>query len=77
MAKTHFLAWMQSELLPELPSNTLRLLIIWFVISINSITRLHKITSNLGNALNAVNQSYAIQADIIKAVHDMDIMKSG
>ena len=25
--------------------------------------------------MNAVNQSYAIQADIIKAVHDMDIMK--
>lgn len=66
---------MQSELLPELPSNTSE--------ALNSLVRnLNKFnntfaqnTTNLGNALNAVNQSYAIQADIIKAVHDMDIMK--
>ncbi|MBM6963334.1 hypothetical protein H6A37_05735 [Phocaeicola plebeius] len=73
--KNSFLAWMQSELLPELPSNTSE--------ALNSLVRnLNKFnntfaqnTTNLGNALNAVNQSYAIQADIIKAVHDMDIMK--
>jgi len=73
--KNSFLAWMQSELLPELPSNTSE--------ALNNLVRnLNKFnntfaqnTSNLGNALNAVNQSYAIQADIIKSVHDLDIMK--
>ena len=73
--KNSFLAWMQSELLPELPSDTSEALN-------NLVKNLNKFnntfaqnTSNLGNALNAVNQSYAIQADIIKAVHDMDVMK--
>ena len=73
--KNSFLAWMQSELLPELPSDTSEALN-------NLVKNLNRFnytfaqnTSNLGNALNAVNQSYAIQADIIKAVHDMDVMK--
>lgn len=73
--KNSFLAWMQSELLPELPSDTSEALN-------NLVKNLNKFnytfkqnTSNLGNALQAVNQSYAIQADIIKAVHDMDVMK--
>ncbi len=73
--KNSFLAWMQSKLLPELPSDTSEALN-------NLVKNLNKFnntfaqnTSNLGNALNAVNQSYAIQADIIKAVHDMDVMK--
>jgi hypothetical protein len=73
--KNSFLAWMQAELLPELPSDTSQALN-------NLVKNLNKFnntfaqnTSNLGNALNAVNQSYAIQADIIKAVHDMDVMK--
>lgn len=73
--KNSFLAWMQSELLPELPSDTSQALN-------NLVKNLNKFnntfaqsTSSLGNALHAVNQSYAIQADIIKAVHDMDVMK--
>ena len=73
--KNSFLAWMQSELLPELPSDTSQALN-------NLVKNLNKFndtfahnTSNLGNALDAVNQSYAIQADVIKAVHDMDVMK--
>lgn len=73
--KNSFLAWMQSELLPELPSDTSEALN-------NLVKNLNKFnntfaqnTSNLGDALNAVNQSYAIQADIIKAVHKMDVMK--
>lgn len=73
--KNSFLAWMQSELLPELPSDTSQALN-------NLVKNLNKFnntfaqnTSNLGNALEAVNQSYAIQAEIIKAVHDMDVMK--
>lgn len=73
--KNSFLAWMQSELLPELPSDTSQALN-------NLVKNLNKFnntfaqnTSDLGNALNAVNQSYAMQADIIKGVHEMDVMK--
>ena len=59
--KNSFFAWMQSELLPELPSDTSE--------ALNNLVRnLNKFnntfaqnTSNLGNTLNAVNQSYAIQ----------------
>ena len=73
--KNSFLAWMQSELLPELPSDTSQALnnLVKNLNKFNNTFR--KNTSNLGDALNAVNQSYAIQADIIKAVHDMDVMK--
>lgn len=73
--KNSFLAWMQSELLPELPSDTSQALN-------NLVKNLNEFnntfaqnTSNLGDTLNDVNQSYAIQADIIQAVHDMDVMK--
>lgn len=73
--KNSFLAWMQSELLPELPSDISQALNN-LVKNLNKFNKTFKEnTSNLGNALNAVNQSYAIQADIIKAVHDMDVMK--
>lgn len=73
--KNSFFAWMQSELLPELPSDTSQALNN-LVKNLNKFNNTFKEnTSNLGNALNAVNQSYAIQADIIKAVHDMDVMK--
>lgn len=73
--KNSFLAWMQSELLPKLPSDTSQALnnLVWNLNKFNDT--FSENTSNLGNALNAVNQSYAIQADIIKAVHDMDVMK--
>lgn len=73
--KNSFLAWMQSELLPELPSDTSEALN-KLVKNLNKFNNTFaENTSNLGCALNAVNQSYAIQADIIKAVHDMDVMK--
>lgn len=73
--KNSFLAWMQSKLLPELPSDTSE--------ALNNLVRnLNQFnntfannTSNLRDALSAVNESYAIQANIIKAVHDMDVMK--
>ena len=32
-------------------------------------------TSSLRGALREVNESYRIQGDVIKAVHDMDVMK--
>lgn len=73
--KNSFLAWMQSELLPQLPSDTSQALN-------NLVVNLNKFndtfaenTSSLGVALSEVNESYRIQAEIIKAVHDMDIMK--
>lgn len=73
--KNSFLAWMQSKLLPELPSDTSQALNN-LVKNLNKFNRTFKEnTSNLGDALNTVNQSYEIQADIIKAVHDMDVMK--
>ncbi len=73
--KNSFLAWMQSELLPELPSDTSQALN-KLVKNLNKFNdTFARNTSNLGNTLNAVNQSYAIQADIIKTVHDMDVMK--
>lgn len=73
--KNSFLSWMQSKLLPELPSDTSEALNN-LVVNLNRFNRTFaENTSNLGNALLAVNDSYAIQSDIIKAVHDMDVMK--
>lgn len=73
--KNAFLAWMQSELLPELPSDISDALNN-LVKNLNGFnTTFADNTSNLKHALAAVNESYAIQADIIKAVHDMDVMK--
>lgn len=66
---------MQSELLPELPSDTSQ--------ALNNLVRnLNEFnetfannTVRLRNALDSVNESYRIQADIIQAVHDMDVMR--
>ena len=73
--KNTFLAWLQARLLPELPSDTSEALS-------NLVKNLYKFnntfsenTSKLGDALKNVNESYRIQADIIKSVHDMDVMK--
>lgn len=73
--KNTFLAWLQAKLLPELPSDTSDALN-------RLVTNLNKFnntfatnTSSLRNALREVNDSYRIQGDIIKAVHDMDVMK--
>lgn len=73
--KNTFLAWLQAKLLPELPSDTSD--------ALNRLVKnLNKFnntfagnTTDLREALREVNQSYRIQADIIKAVHDMDVMK--
>lgn len=73
--KNTFLAWLQSRLLPELPSDTSEALS-------NLVKNLNKFnntfsgnTAELKDALKGVNESYKIQADIIKTVHDMDVMK--
>lgn len=73
--KNSFLAWMQSELLPELPSDTSKALN-KLVVNLNAFNQTFaNNTTNLGRALAEVNESYKIQAEVIKAVHDMDVMK--
>lgn len=73
--KNTFLAWMQSMLLPELPSNTSEAL----MLLVQNLNRFNKTfssnTDKLGAALNNVNESYSIQADIIKTVQEMDVEK--
>ena len=66
---------MQSKLLPELPSDTSEALS-KLVKNLNKFNNTFaNNTDNLGKALAQVNESYAIQAEVIKAVHDMDVMK--
>lgn len=73
--KNTFLAWLQSKLLPELPSDTSQALSS-LVTNLNSFnSTFAKNTTGLGSALDKVNESYGIQAEIIKAVQDMDVMK--
>ncbi len=73
--KNSFVAWLQAKLLPELPSDTSDALN-RLVKNLNRFNQTFaENTSGLRGALQEVNQSYRIQADIIKAVHDMDVMK--
>lgn len=73
--KNTFLAWLQAKLLPELPSDTSDALnrLVKNLNKFNSIFAEN--TTSLRGALSEVNESYRIQGDIIKAVHDMDVMK--
>lgn len=73
--KNTFLAWLQSRLLPELPSDTSDALN-RLVKNLNEFNgTFAENTSSLRGALSEVNESYRIQGEIIKAVHDMDVMK--
>ena len=73
--KNTFLAWLQARLLPELPSDTSEALSS-LVKNLNKFNNTFAVnTSNLGDALKNVNESYRIQANIIQSVHDMDVMK--
>lgn len=73
--KNTFLAWLQSRLLPELPSDTSEALN-RLVMNLNSFNATFADnTTSLRNALKEVNESYRIQGNIIQAVHDMDVMK--
>ena len=73
--KNTFLAWLQSRLLPELPSDTSDALNS-LVKNLNSFNKTFASnTQQLRGALQNVNESYRIQADIIKSVHDMDVEK--
>lgn len=73
--KNTFLAWLQAKLLPELPSDTSDALN-RLVKNLNKFNNTFaENTSSLRCALREVNESYRIQGDVIKAVHDMDVMK--
>lgn len=73
--KNTFLAWLQAKLLPELPSDTSDALN-RLVKNLNKFNNTFaENTSSLRGALREVNESYRIQGDVIKAVHDMDVMK--
>ena len=73
--KNTFLAWLQAELLPQLPSDTSDALN-RLVKNLNKFNNTFaENTSSLRGALREVNESYRIQGEIIKAVHDMDVMK--
>lgn len=73
--KNTFLAWLQAKLLPELPTDTSDALN-RLVKNLNKFNNTFaENTSSLRDALHDVNESYRIQGDIIKAVHDMDVMK--
>lgn len=73
--KNTFLAWLQGSLLPELPSDTSDAL----NKLVNNLNKFNATfaenTTSLRGALKEVNESYRIQADIIRAVHNMDVMK--
>lgn len=73
--KNTFLVWLQATLLPATPSDMSSALT-------NLVKNLNRFnstfaqnTTELRGALQHVNKTYKIQADIIKTVHDMDVMK--
>jgi len=71
--KNDFYAWMQSQLLPELPSDTSDILQ-KLVSNLNRFNNVFsKNTKELGSTLSEVNRSYEIQADIIGYLQEMDI----
>lgn len=73
--KNNFLAWMQAELLPKLPTDTSQA-IRMLVNNLNEFNQsFSSNTQSLGATLAKVNESYATQAEIVKAVQEMDVMR--
>ncbi len=73
--KNKFLSWVQSTLLPELP-NDISESFSRFVDNLNSFNdTFRENTQGLGHTLSQINQSYTIQADIIKTIQRMDVAK--
>lgn len=73
--KNTFLAWMQSNLLPELPSDTAGVMK-GLVRNLNKFNNtFSQNVEVLSGTFNKVNESYKTQADIIQKVHDMDVAK--
>ena len=73
--KNNFLAWMQSRLLPELPSDTSQAMN-------NLVNNLNRFNStfasnneDLGKTLAEINDSYRTSAQILETVRQMDVQK--
>lgn len=73
--KNKFLSWMQSQLLPALPTNTSDAM----TKLVKNLNRFNSVfssnTSELQQTLQQVNEVYRTQDDIIQAVREMDVMK--
>lgn len=73
--KNKFLSWVQSILLPELP-NDISDSFSMFVDNLNRFNdTFRENTQGLGQTLNQINESYSIQADIIKTIQQMNVTK--
>lgn len=73
--KNTFLVWLQATLLPATPSDMSDALTNLVKNLNNFNSTFAQNTSELRGTLQHVNETYRIQADIIQAVHDMDVMK--
>lgn len=73
--KNAFLAWLQAELLPKLPTDISQALkdLVGNLNTFNSAFAYN--TDKLQLTLNKVNASYQTQAEIINTIHEMDVMK--
>ena len=71
--KNEFMSWMQSELLPELP-NDISGAMAQLVYDLEEFNKtFEQNTSSLSRTFDNVNESYNTQADIVKAVQQMDV----
>lgn len=71
--KNEFMSWMQSELLPELP-NDISGAMAQLVYDLEEFNKtFEQNTSSLSRTFDNVNESYKTQADIVKAVQQMDV----
>lgn len=73
--KNEFLVWLQSELLPELPSD-MSSAMNNLVSNLNTFNETFaKNTASLGEKIRTVNAVYGQQAQVLRYLHDMDVAK--
>ena len=73
--KNSFLAWMQARLLPEL-STDMSDSLTKLVKNLNRFNSDFALNSKeLRNTFKQVNETYSIHANVIKTIHEMDVMK--
>lgn len=73
--KSAFISWMQSVVFPSLP-NDIPSATTQLVRNLDNFNTIFKDnTSCLSNTFDKVNEAYKNQADIVKAVKDMDVLK--
>jgi hypothetical protein len=74
-SKNEFMSWMQSVLFPALP-NDISFAMTQMVSDLEDFNdKFEKNTSDLSHTFDNVNEAYKNQADIVKAVKDMDIQR--